>query len=150
MKRAAIAICCALASVPCLAGDWGLAGSMDGYEQFVDYSSIEKMGHVRGAWLLSVFNHDSNGDAYSMTWVECDCYRSMYRGLEYAFYNKEGALSVSGRRSGQWAPIRPGGLDDSTCRAVCSKTPEILFPSATPRWLATKIRDTFVANGVWK
>lgn len=149
MNKTFIAACCALASFQSFAGDWTPAGRMQNQVQFVDYSSIQKSGDIRGTWMLCIFNNDKNGDAYSLVWVDFDCKNKKIRESDYTYYDIAGNVNAAGKWNVNWSRAFPGSIGETACTTVCQQDSLVLFKDKTPHWVAKTVREAMTQNGEW-
>lgn len=150
MKRAAIAICCALASVSSFGGDWVFVGANQHLARLLDVSNIVKGSNIRGVWTLLVFKTSVNGEMYRISWIDFDCQKKIYRESEYALYSGNGRLMSNGKYSGAWSHAFPGSIAETDLKVVCQKDYDITYYDQGPNSVAKTIKDFYLGNGYWK
>lgn len=149
MKRATIAACCALASVPSFAGDWAQAGMQEDQALLVDSSSIVKTRNIRGAWMLAINRNDFSVGAYSVAWFDFDCKDKKMRGQDFQFYDLSGKVTMSGQLDEGWSRVFPGSTGEVMLNSVCKNDAPVIFRNATPHTAAKVIREVLTKKNIW-
>lgn len=158
MNRTARELATALAALVILSGspsfaqDWVLGGMATEATQFYDQDSIRSSGDRRSAWVLTVYRSTGNvGDGnpfdYVLTRVETDCFAATSRFTamrSFVFGSEEPNFSFN--EPGEWAPLEPGTMVETTSDLICEGTRQDSLGASNLHDIALRARRVMAAE----
>ncbi len=93
MKRLFVGTCCALASLPTIAGNWVNSGINLQIAEYINTTDVDTFRNVLGTWVLDLYPVRPGKPDYSLSWREFDCRKRTTRTTEMTVFDSFGRVT---------------------------------------------------------